>query len=231
MKLLARGIRKEFPSPGGTLCVLDQVDLELNSGESVAVLGPSGSGKSTLLHILGTLDRPTSGTVELDGQNPFELPEPQLAQFRFQHIGFVFQDHYLLPQCTVLENVLLPVLSQGRVQLQHVQRAQMLLERVGLAPRAGHQPAQISGGERQRAAIARALIASPVLLLADEPTGNLDQHTARQVTQVLLELQRQEGFMLLVVTHSLELAARMQRRLQLHEGRLCPWNQVAEGPK
>ena len=222
MTLVVRGLSKEFPTPAEPLRVLQGVDLELRPGQSAAVLGPSGSGKSTLLHILGTLDRPSGGSVQLDGQDPFALDEPQLARFRFEHIGFVFQDHYLLLQCTVLENVLLPVLSQRAVASQDLERAQMLLQRVGLAQRQEHRPAEISGGERQRAAIARALIARPQLLLADEPTGNLDQTTAQVVARLLLELQQQEGFMLLVVTHSQELARLMQRRYQLRQGRLHP---------
>ncbi len=221
-RLHVHELTKHFPTPGEPLVVLRGVELELEAGQSAAVLGPSGSGKSTLLHILGTLDTPSSGTVELDGQDPFQLPEPQLAQFRYRHIGFVFQDHYLLPQLTVLENVLVPVLSQGPATPEHADRARMLLERVGLGHRLEHRPAEISGGERQRAAIARALIAQPALLLADEPTGNLDRTTARSVARLLLELQEQEGFMLLVVTHSLELAQMLQRRYELDQGRLVP---------
>ncbi len=221
-QLRVHELTKHFPTPGEPLVILRGVELELDSGQSAAVLGPSGSGKSTLLHILGTLDAPSSGTVELDGQDPFQLPEPQLAQFRYRHIGFVFQDHYLLPQLTVLENVLVPVLSQGPAAPEHADRARMLLERVGLGHRLEHRPAEISGGERQRAAIARALIAQPALLLADEPTGNLDRTTARSVARLLLELQEQEGYMLLVVTHSLELAQLLQRRYQLDQGRLVP---------
>ena len=221
-RLEIRQLTKQFPTPAEPLVVLRGVDLELQQGQSAAVLGPSGSGKSTLLHIVGTLDTPTSGTVELDGRNPFALPEPELARFRYRHIGFVFQDHYLLPQLTVLENVLVPVLSQGAATEEQAARARMLLQRVGLEERMDHRPAEISGGERQRAAIARALVAQPALLLADEPTGNLDQTTAQSVARLMLELQEQEGFMLLVVTHSLELARLLQRRYELKQGHLVP---------
>ena len=221
-RLEIRQLTKQFPTPAEPLVVLRGVDLELQQGQSAAVLGPSGSGKSTLLHIVGTLDTPTSGTVELDGQNPFALSEPELARFRYRHIGFVFQDHYLLPQLTVLENVLVPVLSQGAATEEQAARARMLLQRVGLEERMDHRPAEISGGERQRAAIARALVAQPALLLADEPTGNLDQTTAQSVARLMLELQEQEGFMLLVVTHSLELARLLQRRYELKQGHLVP---------
>ena len=169
-------------------------------------MGPSGSGKSTLLHILGTLDRPTAGSVRLDGKDPFALSEPELADFRNRHIGFVFQDHHLLPQCSVLENVLIPTLV-GREDPAKVEAwARQLLERVGLAERLDHRPAELSGGERQRVAVARALIQHPALLLADEPTGNLDRRTAQSVGQMLLDLHREQNTILVVVTHSAELA-------------------------
>jgi lipoprotein-releasing system ATP-binding protein len=218
--LSVRDLTKEYPTRGEPLRVLRGVSLELSAGESLGVLGPSGCGKSTLLHILGTLDEPTSGTVELADQNPFTLDEPALARFRSQRIGFVFQDHHLLPQCSVLENVLIPTLADGAAPAAQRERAEMLLERVGLSARSDHRPAELSGGERQRAAIARALIRKPALLLADEPTGNLDRTTAASVADLLLELQRQEQIMLVVVTHSLELAGRLQQRFELDEGRL-----------
>src|SRR5687767_2078188 len=160
-------------------------------------MGPSGSGKSTLLHLLGTLDRPTHGTVRLDGADPFALPEPQLADFRNRSIGFVFQDHHLLPQCSVLENVLIPTLAGAKENLEG--RARQLLERVGLSQRLDHRPAELSGGERQRVAVARALIHKPLLLLADEPTGNLDRKTAETIGQLLLDMHQQEKTMLIVV--------------------------------
>jgi lipoprotein-releasing system ATP-binding protein len=193
----------------------------LEPGENVAILGPSGCGKSTLLQIIGTLDQPTSGRVLLASCNPLELDEPRLADFRSHKIGFVFQDHHLLPQCNVLENVLLPVMAAGDVDTAAIDRARTLLERVGLAGRLDHLPGELSGGERQRAAIARALVNRPALLLADEPTGNLDRATSGSVARLLLELQAQEKTMLVVVTHSLELAALFQRRLELNAGRLA----------
>jgi lipoprotein-releasing system ATP-binding protein len=166
------------------------------------------------------LDRPTSGYLELKGQDPFQLDEPGLARFRNEQIGFVFQDHHLLPQCSVLENVLLPAIARGAARREQVERARMLLDRVGLAARLEHRPAELSGGERQRAALARALVQQPALLLADEPTGNLDRTTAAVIGDLLLELQQQERTMLIVVTHSLELASRFRRRVELDEGRL-----------
>jgi lipoprotein-releasing system ATP-binding protein len=221
-ELKAINVHKAFPTRGEPLMVLRDINLDLVGDDSVAILGPSGSGKSTLLHILGTLDRPTSGRVLLDGQNPFSYSEPDLAAFRNQKIGFVFQDHHLLPQCTVLENVLIPVLAAGRATTQDRDRARELLARVGLAERLEHRPAELSGGEKQRAALARALIRRPVALLADEPTGNLDRGTASAVGQLLVEVQRETKSLLVVVTHSLELAGLMKRRLELNEGRLVP---------
>jgi lipoprotein-releasing system ATP-binding protein len=197
------------------------VSFDLDRGQAVAVMGPSGSGKSTLLYILGTLEPPTAGTVTLDGRDPFRLPEADLARFRNRQVGFVFQDHCLLPQCTVLENVLTPTLVSGD-GAGRVERARWLLEQVGLAARAAHRPAQLSGGERQRVAIARALVLEPTLLLCDEPTGNLDRQTADGVATLLLDLHRQQGTILVVVTHSSELAARLPQRWQLSGGRLQP---------
>ncbi len=184
----------------------------------MAILGPSGSGKSTLLSIVGGLEPPSGGRVVLDGQDPATLAEPELAAFRRQKVGFVFQDHHLLPQCSVLENVLVPTAAAGRTPAAALQRARMLLERVGLADRLDYRPAELSGGERQRTALARALIHSPLLVLADEPTGNLDRTTAAGVGELLLELQRQEQTMLIVVTHSPRLAGMMERRLELDDG-------------
>ncbi len=213
---------KDYPTRSGPLPVLRSVSLELGPGEALAIMGPSGSGKSTLLHILGTLDRPTSGTVRLEGKDPFALSEPELADFRNRHIGFIFQDHHLLPQCSVLENVLIPTLVGAADRGEAEKWARTLLERVGLSSRLEHRPAELSGGERQRVAVARALIRHPLLLLADEPTGNLDRHTAQTVGQLLLELQRQEKTLLVVVTHSAELARTFPRQLEMDDGALVP---------
>ncbi len=212
---------KDYPTRSGSLAVLRGVSLTLQPGEAVAVMGPSGSGKSTLLYILGTLERPTAGTLKLEGQDPFALSEPQLADFRNRHVGFVFQDHHLLPQLSVLENVLIPTLVHKKTG-DAEKWARMLLERVGLSGRLDHRPAELSGGERQRVAIARALINKPRLLLADEPTGNLDRSSARAVGELLLELHRQEKTILVVVTHSSDLAKFLPRRLEMDEGRLVP---------
>ena len=219
--LRAEQLSKSFPTEAGTsLEVLLDASLSMQAGESVAVTGPSGCGKSTLLSLLGTLDRPTGGQYWLGDPQPFSLDEPALAAFRSRQIGFVFQDHHLLPQCSVLENVLVPLLADGAACAADVERAQQLLERVGLAERATHRPAQLSGGERQRTAIARALIREPQLILADEPTGNLDGSTAERVADLLLELQREQQAMMIVVTHSPDLAARMDRQCVLRDGRL-----------
>jgi lipoprotein-releasing system ATP-binding protein len=213
-------VSKSFPVAGGELPVLSGVNLSLARGEALAIMGPSGAGKSTLLYIIGTLDTPTSGSVRLLGQDPFSLDGADLARFRNANIGFVFQDHCLLPQCTVLENVLIPTLAGSGADGDAEDRARMLLKRVGLGDRIGHRPAEISGGERQRVAICRALINRPPLLLADEPTGNLDRHTAESVGTLLLELGREENAILIVVTHSAELAARLPRHCELVDGRL-----------
>jgi lipoprotein-releasing system ATP-binding protein len=213
---------KSYPTRTGPLVVLRDVTLEMPRGEALAVTGPSGSGKSTLLHLLGTLDRPTAGSVRLDGRDPFALPEPELADFRNRHVGFVFQDHHLLPQCTVLENVLIPTLIHPEEAKGAEAWAKELLRRVGLAERLDHRPAELSGGERQRVAVARALVRRPVLLLADEPTGNLDRTTAKAVGELLLELHRQEQTVLVVVTHSAELAALFPRRMEMADGTLHP---------
>jgi lipoprotein-releasing system ATP-binding protein len=219
-ELLVEHVSKEYPTRAEPLVVLRDVSLVLEQGENLAIVGPSGSGKSTLLGIIGTLDAPSGGRVVLDGQDPAQLDEPRLAAFRNRRIGFVFQDHHLLPQCSVLENVLVPTAAAGHTQPEAVRRAETLLDRVGLKDRLDHRPAELSGGERQRVALARALINQPTLLLADEPTGNLDRTTAARIAELLLELQRQEQMMLIVVTHSDRLAALMSRRLELDEGRL-----------
>ncbi len=215
-----RGVCKTFPAAGGALDILRGVDLNLRRGEDLAVMGPSGSGKSTLLYIVGGLDRPTAGRVSILGQDPFSLSEAALARFRNSQIGFVFQEHYLLPQCTVLENVLLPRLAAAGADDSAALRAVQLLDRVGLAHRVAHRPAELSGGERQRVAICRALMNEPPVLLADEPTGNLDHASARAIGSLLLELSHEQNTMLIVVTHSSELAARFSHRAELADGRL-----------
>ena len=214
-RLEVRGLRKQFEQGGQPLPVLDGVDLDLKAGQSLAVTGPSGSGKSTLLHILGTLDEPGGGAVEIGGRNPFSLAEPELARFRNEVIGFVFQDHHLLPQYSALENVLIPALASGRPDAARQRRARELLERVGLGERTDHRRAALSGGECQRVAVARALINAPRLLLCDEPTGNLDRATAESVGDLLFALHGEEGNILVVATHSEELAARCERRIEL----------------
>jgi lipoprotein-releasing system ATP-binding protein len=205
------------------LSVLSGVSLSLGPGDAAAIMGPSGSGKSTLLYLLGALEPPTSGTITLDGRNPFQLDAGSLATFRNEQIGFVFQDHCLLPQCTVLENVLIPTLvarSGGEGANGDASRARGLVEQVGLADRADHRPAALSGGERQRAAIARALIRQPRLLLCDEPTGNLDRVTADNVVAALFDLHRAQQTILVIVTHSAYLASKCPLRFELVEGRL-----------
>jgi lipoprotein-releasing system ATP-binding protein len=212
-------LSKEFQSPGGVLSILRDVSLTKEPGEALCIMGPSGSGKSTLLHIVGTLEPPTAGTVTLDGRNPFELSDSDLASFRNRKVGFVFQDHFLLPQCSVLENVLTPTLvatDAGDTEA----RARELLGRVGLGERLAHRPGELSGGERQRVALARALILKPQLLLCDEPTGNLDGASAAAVADLLFELHTQEQAILVVVTHSVSLSQRFEDRRTLNDGRL-----------
>ena len=186
----------------------------------MAVTGPSGTGKSTLLHCLGTLTPPSSGTIEVDDENPFLLPEPKLAEFRNKVVGFVFQDHHLLPQYSVLENTLMPALAFPSPGENAEHRARELLGRVGLGHRLSHRPGILSGGERQRVAVARALMNSPQLLLCDEPTGNLDSPNAGKVSDLLFELHQEERTILIVVTHSRELAGKFSRRCEMREGRL-----------
>jgi lipoprotein-releasing system ATP-binding protein len=218
--LQAKHLCKQYPSDGhAPLEVLTDVSLSLSAGENLAIVGPSGSGKSTLLAILGTLDQPTSGSFTLGEINPAQLDPAALARFRSQHIGFIFQDHHLLPQCTVLENVLVPFLADGRAGPAAVATAHQWLQRVGLSERSQHRPAQLSGGEKQRVAIARALVRQPTLLLADEPTGNLDQATAHQILPLLIELQQES--ILIIVTHNEAQANRLQRRGVLEAGRLA----------
>lgn len=202
--------------------VLKGVNLEVKSGESVAIIGPSGSGKSTLLNIIGALDKPDTGTVIFDGQDLSSLTDIELAKFRNEKIGFVFQFHHLLPQCTAIENVLVPALAlnKKRPDSETVERARKLLTRVGLGERLNHRPFELSGGERQRVAVVRALINRPKLVLADEPTGALDRVSADALADLLVELNREENVALIVVTHWLELARRMNRVLVLRDGKL-----------
>jgi len=208
------------------LAVLAGVTFDVARGESLAIVGPSGSGKSTLLQIIGTLDRPTNGRVLLDGQDLNQLDDSKLAAVRNQQIGFVFQSHYLLPQCTVIENVLVPTLARSKSEIRNPKseipsdHATRLLKRVGLAERLHHRPGQLSGGERQRVAVVRALINQPQLLLADEPTGALDHASATALGQLLVELNQEEGVTLIVVTHAMELAKRMGRVMKLEDGKL-----------
>ncbi|MGY8770899.1 MAG: ABC transporter ATP-binding protein [Pirellulales bacterium] len=218
--LEVKNLRKDFPTRGEPLVVLRQASLELNRGQNAAILGPSGSGKSTLLYCIGTLDTPSEGQILLDGNDPFELNEPRLADFRNQQIGFIFQDHHLLPQLSILENVLVPVLASGAASKETTDRAKHLIDLVGLSDRIEHRSAELSGGERQRVAVARSLILKPSLLLADEPTGNLDRTNALAVGQLLIDLQKQENTMLLVVTHSLELAEMCEQEYQIDDGQL-----------
>jgi lipoprotein-releasing system ATP-binding protein len=214
-------IEKTYPTPRGPLSILSGVSFTLRRGDAAAIMGPSGAGKSTLLYILGGLEQPTSGTVTLDGRNPFTLSEKELAAFRNQSIGFIFQDHCLLPQCSVLENVLVPTLVANDAA-DAVPRARDLLAQVGLKDRLDHRPAELSGGEKQRVALARALIRKPLLLLCDEPTGNLDQASADVVASLLLELHQRQETILIVVTHSAELAARFPLRYELRNANLHP---------
>ena len=213
-------LSKEYPTPQGALPILSGVSLSLKRGDAVSIMGPSGSGKSTLLYIVGALEPPTSGTVRLDGQDPFQLKENELAAFRNHKVGFVFQDHCLLPQCSVIENVLTPTLISGADGRDVTARARQLLDQVGLAGRINHRPAELSGGEKQRVALARALIMEPVLLLCDEPTGNLDQRSAETISRLLLELHGRQETILIVVTHSAELGARLPLRYELNEQNL-----------
>ena len=217
--LQAAHLTKDYPTPRGPLPILSDVSFSLAPGDAAAIMGPSGAGKSSLLYILGALEPPTSGTVTLDGRDPFRLPAAELAAFRNQSIGFVFQDHCLLPQCTVLENVLIPTLvaptSGSADRDAATRRARDLVDHVGLGSRADHRPGELSGGERQRVAVARALVCQPRLLLCDEPTGNLDRTSAENVASLLLDLHRLQHTILIVVTHSEPLASRFPIRFEL----------------
>ena len=225
--LRVANLSKEYPTPRGPLPVLCDVSFALAPGEAAAIMGPSGSGKSSLLYLLGALEPPTSGTVTLDGRNPFQLGADELAAFRNTAIGFVFQDHCLLPQCSILENVLIPTLVAPAAELsaerggnQTTQRARDLIAQVGLADRVDHRPGELSGGERQRVAIARALIRQPRLVLCDEPTGNLDRAAAENVASLLLDLHRCQQTILVIVTHSAALAEKLPIRFDLIDRQL-----------
>ena len=223
--LVANNLSKQYPTRGEPLRILHELNLELSAGENVAIVGPSGSGKSTLLHILGTLDTPSSGSVLIGGEDPFAMDEQTLADFRNKNIGFIFQEHHLLPQLSVFENILVPTLASGKPTVADIERAEELTERVGLTDRSHHRPAELSGGERERVAVARALIQKPLLLLADEPTGNLDHENAQQIGELLLDIQRQEQMILIVVTHSQELSQKLDQQLELSAGQLTPLTQ------
>jgi len=221
--LTLTGVSKSYATPRGALAILEDVSLGVERGQSVAIMGPSGCGKSTLLYILGALDPPTGGSLTIDGTNPYALGERDQASFRGAHVGFVFQDHLLLPQLSALDNVLAPTLVSpaGSDRAAFTDRARTLLAGVGLEERLDHRPAELSGGERQRVAVARALIRQPSLLLCDEPTGNLDARSADEVANVLVSIQREAKTMMVVVTHSAALAARFDRRFELNGRRLA----------
>ncbi len=219
--LEVQNISKEYVTAGGRLRVLSDISFTLNAGQSASIMGPSGSGKSTLLFILGALEPPTTGLVRLSGLNPYAMSETALAAFRNQKIGFVFQDHHLLPQCTVLENVLVPALASN-LDATIKDRALHLLEKVGLSSRIHHHPHELSGGEKQRVALARALVMEPELILCDEPTGNLDHASSALVTDLLLDLHKRQRNILIVVTHNPEVAAKFDKKYRLSETQLRP---------
>jgi len=221
MELRVENVHKQYDTAGGPLRVLRGVSMRLDAGEAVAVVGPSGSGKSTLLNIIGSLDRPTAGSVRLGDEEVTELTGPRLAGFRSRCVGFIFQDHHLLPQCTALENVMLPTLPVGS-SAEAVDLAGKLLERVGLGDKLNSFPAELSGGERQRVAVARSMVNGPALLLCDEPTGNLDQETAGRIGSLFAELTQEKNMMLVVATHNRELAGRFSRCMELKDGILRP---------
>jgi len=215
-----KNLSKTFLKDGLAIEVLKELNLRIDTGESLAVVGVSGSGKSTLIHILGTLDHPTSGAVLFDGIDVFTWPEPKLAAFRNRKIGFIFQFHNLLPEFTGLENTMMPALIRRMPKREAREKAETLLTEVGLGDRMTHKPGELSGGEQQRVAIARALILEPDILLADEPTGNLDTETGKKIEEILVALNRAKGITLIVVTHNQSLAARMSRQIGLRDGRI-----------
>ncbi|RJO65304.1 MAG: ABC transporter ATP-binding protein [Myxococcales bacterium] len=216
--IAVEGLKKDYALNGKRIEVLKGVDLTLHPGERVSIVGKSGVGKSTFLHVLGTLDKPTAGTVLFEGADVFRLPEARLARYRNQTIGFVFQFHYLLPDFTALENVQIPMRIAGLPLSEARDRAAELLEQVGLGDRLEHKPGELSGGEQQRVALARAMVMRPKVLLADEPTGNLDEQTSEDIHELLLELNQRYDTTLVVVTHNRRLADRMGRRLALADG-------------
>jgi len=219
-QLVVRGLCKEFCSAAESLRVLDGVELEMSTGEDISIVGPSGCGKSTLLYILGTLDKPTAGEIALDGVDPLALDVKHLAKYRNENIGFVFQDHHLLPQLSVIENVLLPALANGKPSNDAITRANELIASVGLTDRSAHLPSQLSGGEKQRVAVARALLNRPKLLLADEPTGNLDADNAAKIATLLFDLPQREDAMLVVVTHSDLVAGQASKQMRIENRQL-----------
>lgn len=216
------GLSKHYETPAGRVAVLSGIDLRLAAGDSASIVGPSGSGKSTLLHILGALEPPSEGRVRLDGTDPYALDDRHLAAFRNRQVGFVFQDHHLLPQCSVLENVLIPTLVARGDDAAPRSRALELLDQVGLSHRLHHRPGELSGGEKQRVSLARALVRHPQLVLCDEPTGNLDQEATEVVAGLLFELHRRQRTILIVVTHNLDLAGRFAATFRLSDARLQP---------
>jgi lipoprotein-releasing system ATP-binding protein len=213
-----RGLHKAYHKSGDKLPILRGVDLDLYAGDMCSIVGQSGVGKSTLLHILGALDRPSQGTVTYFGQDIFQLPEPELARFRNDRIGFIFQFHHLLPELTAVENVALPAMIARERRSQAMDQAAALLKDVGLGHRIKHRPGELSGGEQQRVAIARALIRSPRMVLADEPTGNLDQGTSDEIHELLVKINREKGVAFVVVTHNRALASLMNRQLVMQGG-------------
>jgi len=213
-----QNVSKAFEHEGRSLEVLQGIDLDIGSGEMVTIVGPSGAGKSTLLHLVGTLDLPTEGRIFYEGRDVTRLGSSELAEFRNRSIGFVFQFHHLLPEFTALENVLMPGLIQGRRRLEG--RARQLLDEVGLSSRLTHRPGELSGGEQQRVALARALLMEPKLVLADEPTGNLDSQTSESVQSLFFDLNQRHGTTFLIVTHSRDFAAMMPRRVSMKDGRI-----------
>ncbi len=220
VKIQIQGLVKNFLTTGNRVEVLRGVDLDIFQGETLAVVGASGAGKSTLLHILGTLERPSGGQVLWDGKEVFSLDDPQLAAFRNRKVGFVFQFHHLLPEFNTLENVMMPALIARLPQAEARERAEAILVKVGLQERLQHRVSTLSGGEQQRVAVARALVLGPEVLLADEPTGNLDLKTGEQVQEMLLSLNREEGLTSVIVTHNLEMARDLDRQITLVDGKV-----------
>lgn len=219
-KIVVDGLQKVFEHGGRTLHVLKDLSLTLDKGEMVAITGESGAGKSTLLHVLGTLDLPTKGRIVFNGEDITQMGARRLAAFRNRSIGFVFQFHHLLPEFTALENVMMPCLISRMDPSTAREKAMVILKTVGLAERVTHRPGELSGGEQQRVALARAMVLEPPLLLADEPTGNLDSHTGKEIHELFFELNRERGTTMVLVTHSSELAAMMPRRLRMSDGGL-----------